>query len=308
MRHRINKANPIEQLGIDRKYNAMAIGAMSCLALLMWGLIMPSCTKGADAIEGAGDVGNNAGVDAQTIIIPSVSLGLESDAEMNITPTSQGTMGKVSAVMTVGTTNKVGYSIYVNTADVTTAMTSTDTVRQAKIETTAEARTLVELESNHWGFSLEKLSGSGEVNMNGVGTERHIAAVNEEALYYPMTLTSAKVAESTRATTLDQYALSFGAKIDTSLPAGQYANNVQVSVVANPQVIRTLSELTYMQEMSTLTCENSAEHETKQLIDSRDGKSYWVAKLRDGNCWMTQNLALDLEEGEVLTSAGVGSD
>ncbi len=32
----------------------------------------------------------------------------------------------------------------------------------------------------------------------------------------------------------------------------------------------------------------------KQLIDSRDGKSYWIAKLKDGNCWMTQNLDLDL--------------
>ena len=31
-----------------------------------------------------------------------------------------------------------------------------------------------------------------------------------------------------------------------------------------------------------------------QLIDSRDHKIYWVAKLTDDNCWMTQNLALDI--------------
>ncbi len=40
---------------------------------------------------------------------------------------------------------------------------------------------------------------------------------------------------------------------------------------------------------------------TKQLIDIRDGKEYWVAKLADGNCWMTQNLAYDLVKGKVLT-------
>ena len=33
---------------------------------------------------------------------------------------------------------------------------------------------------------------------------------------------------------------------------------------------------------------------TKQLRDNRDNKYYWVAKLADGNCWMTQNLDLDI--------------
>lgn len=32
-----------------------------------------------------------------------------------------------------------------------------------------------------------------------------------------------------------------------------------------------------------------------QLIDIRDNKTYYVTKLKDNNCWMTQNLALDLE-------------
>ena len=31
-----------------------------------------------------------------------------------------------------------------------------------------------------------------------------------------------------------------------------------------------------------------------QLVDIRDGKTYWVAKLKDRHCWMTQNLDLDL--------------
>ena len=36
------------------------------------------------------------------------------------------------------------------------------------------------------------------------------------------------------------------------------------------------------------------------LEDARDGKMYWVAKLADGNCWMTQNLDLDLVSGQAL--------
>ena len=33
------------------------------------------------------------------------------------------------------------------------------------------------------------------------------------------------------------------------------------------------------------------------------GKYYWVAKLADGKCWMTQNLDLDLSTSKALTSA-----
>ena len=53
-----------------------------------------------------------------------------------------------------------------------------------------------------------------------------------------------------------------------------------------------------MQEMTGAICEASAENETKQLLDERDGKAYWVTKLKDGNCWMTQNLDYDIKAGD----------
>ena len=62
-----------------------------------------------------------------------------------------------------------------------------------------------------------------------------------------------------------------------------------------------LMEQTYMQDMTPEGCAVSSENDTKRLIDKRDGKYYWVAKLKDGNCWMTQNLELDLTAGESLT-------
>jgi hypothetical protein len=54
-----------------------------------------------------------------------------------------------------------------------------------------------------------------------------------------------------------------------------------------------------MQEMTTAICSASEIGETKQLRDVRDGKYYWVTKLKDNNCWMTQNLDLN------LTTAGL---
>ena len=56
-----------------------------------------------------------------------------------------------------------------------------------------------------------------------------------------------------------------------------------------------------MQEMTPEICASAKENDTTRLEDVRDGKLYWVAKLADGNCWMTQNLDLDLTAGVELT-------
>ena len=57
-----------------------------------------------------------------------------------------------------------------------------------------------------------------------------------------------------------------------------------------------------MQEMTPEICAAAQENDTTRLEDARDGKMYWVAKLKDGNCWMTQNLELDLSTNTPLTS------
>ena len=54
--------------------------------------------------------------------------------------------------------------------------------------------------------------------------------------------------------------------------------------------------------MTPEICAAAQENDTTRLEDARDGKMYWVAKLKDGNCWMTQNLDFDLESGKSLTS------
>lgn len=59
---------------------------------------------------------------------------------------------------------------------------------------------------------------------------------------------------------------------------------------------------TYMQDVTVAECKSVEVEQSKQLIDKRDGKKYWVTKMADGNCWMTQNLALDLSATKPLTS------
>ncbi len=66
---------------------------------------------------------------------------------------------------------------------------------------------------------------------------------------------------------------------------------------------RKLSDITTMQQMNAKICENTTEIGTQyQLEDTRDGKKYYVAKLQDGNCWMTQNLAYG-----AVSDTGIGT-
>ena len=81
---------------------------------------------------------------------------------------------------------------------------------------------------------------------------------------------------------------------------------------------QTLHDITYMQQMTSDICYNtntpnvdatkfdldgshyldSTYIPRKNLVDSRDGKTYQVTKLADARCWMTQNLALGSNDEE----------
>lgn len=70
-----------------------------------------------------------------------------------------------------------------------------------------------------------------------------------------------------------------------------------------PYTTPTPFSIDYMQDMTPAECARVTPRQEKMLIDRRDGKKYWVAKLQDGNCWMVQNLAYDLRMDTPLTPA-----
>ena len=57
----------------------------------------------------------------------------------------------------------------------------------------------------------------------------------------------------------------------------------------------------YMQDVDKWKNELALE-ESVQAIDVRDGKKYWVTKLKDGHIWMTQNLDFDIKANTTLDS------
>ena len=71
---------------------------------------------------------------------------------------------------------------------------------------------------------------------------------------------------------------------------------------------KTIGTMTYLQDFASPVDRNSiistmTEDISYAKTDSRDNKSYYIAKLKDGHIWMTQNLDLDITAGSTaLTS------
>ncbi len=263
----IHKAN-LKLHDLDRIVGSISL---TLLIILLLVLLSPTVTNNTSALNPP----------AWTSYPASIAIALDEVVELNVTPTASGSTGAASSKVKVKTTDASSYAIYLNTLSTSTAMQNVDSTKLDAIHSTPSSATLASLEPNTWGYSI---------NSTTSGTE---------AEYHPVSEASTLVYSSTKSE--EDLELSFGAKLDTSLPAGQYANTIAVSAVASPLQVQGLLGINYMQDMTSDICKATAEHDTKQLIDSRDGKEYWVAKLADGNCWMTQNLAYDLVKGKVLT-------
>ena len=115
-------------------------------------------------------------------------------------------------------------------------------------------------------------------------------------------------------TGIDSIDFKIAAKASKTQPSGTYTEVINFTAVSNVAPMSLLDSFIAsgaeqlngyfkMQDMTHDICESvDIEGSELQLIDVRDNKVYWVAKLKDGNCWMTQNLDLDLSPGKPLTS------
>ncbi len=272
-----------------RLYNR--ISQMSCLILVLVILIIfsPSSTEDTNALTTLTTTDN------------SLSIALSPDITMQIFPESSGKIITEEGNLRVSSGFKDGYSVYVSSSS--PDMRRSDT-GNGEIKAITSDLSTQDFPINSWGYNLNSTKGE------------------KSTLYHGMTQEEVNVASRDTASA-DEYTLNLATKIDTSLPAGHYGTEFTVSVVANPLKVSTLSELTYMQDMTPEICQNTplmqsnpsvidpddasfndySQPVTKQLIDKRDNKMYWVARLADGNCWMTQNLALDLNQNQPLTAA-----
>lgn len=194
-----------------------------------------------------------------------------------LTPVSDdGASAKYSVKAMVSVKNSGGYTVYLGSSK--SELTGKNT--GATINPVTGSSSYEELPKNTWGYNAVE----GETAGDGF---QAIPANSRGDIIGENTSSNIKSDERT-------FTLSFATHIGNDKPADIYENEVTMSVVSSPLKIVGLLSIENMQDMTPEVCANSAVGDTAQLKDARDNKFYWVAKLPDSKCWMTQNLALDL--------------
>ena len=231
---------------------------------------------------------------------PVISITATPLVEMQILPTPEGKFIKRAANVSVSTNNMTGYQLLVSDKDADTSMVHSAPTLADKI-TSLSGSGVVEsaFPMNKWGLSLDN-------------TNFQAVPKVDAALTIPGT---ANVPVS-----LETKAVHFGAKIDTNIASGTYADTLTFTAVANYVPNPTFGGITKMQEMTSTICQaettpsktatnTTTEHSDDTslvpettLTDTRDNTSYIVRKLADGNCWMAQNLALSPDGNTTYTN------
>ncbi len=239
----------------------------------------------AAATEGENDISTYAAT-------PTVGISLPTSIDFaDVLPTPSGATTTATANLTITTTDSAGYSLYLYSSDGDNSLRPkiSSLANISTINATAGdvGLTLSSLKPNTWGYNLGTTTPDDTTTYFAVPTDNSTPIQTKDT--------------SDTNSANDTYTLSFGAKVDASIPSGAYSNTLIIAVVAEPPYIPAFSGITTMQEMTSTICAYAEENETTRLTDTRDGKQYWVAKLKDGNCWMTQNLDLDLSINQPLT-------
>jgi uncharacterized protein (TIGR02145 family) len=244
-------------------------------------------------------------------IIDEVNIAVPIACSMSATTTSEHTSDVINGqtVNNIGTTNlKVicndnsGYAIYaIGYTDDTYGKTVLTSSTLGSTHDIATATT-VTTGTSSWAMKLASVSGTYAPTI-----------VTDFASYHAVPQEYTRVAYHTSSTdtgtnaTGSNLTTTYRAYISPSQPAGTYVGQVKYTlvhpytapepVVCHPEGT-TIATISCMQDVSssnvTTILASMTEGQQYTLADSRDNKEYKVAKLRDGNIWMTQNLDHDI--------------
>lgn len=235
-------------------------------ALFVLGLVI----SGAIVVRGTSGMSYQSAVDVQFGLNQTLNITLSSN-DLRIEDLTPGIVGESNPIqITVNTNNASGYKL---TATVGTENNLTNNLVNPaggvfiSINGTVENFT----DGGTWGVSTDE-------GNNFFGLPVYGAA-------------GGLLNSSNGPVSDDVINFSIGAKGGAGQVMGEYSNTIQFAIVANPI-------LTYMQGLPLSQCTDVA-----QLVyDSRDGEGYYVQRLADGNCWMLDNLRLDLLNPNILSN------
>ena len=159
--------------------------------------------------------------------------------------------------ITVGTNNKTGYWISMSSSTGESDLVNIDdNTKTISTIATAGSYTSLDFPINQWGYKID--SGNYTPFVSGATIKSSNTTANGET-----------------------FKLNIASKIDYIQPSGTY--NMALNIKMLPNMIQE-----YMQDITPDMCTE----DPSVVMDKRDGQTYTIARLKDGKCWMTQNLKL----------------
>ncbi len=279
------------------------VPSVCALALLIGGIICINPTLDNSKVyaeELDFNTTNTNSTNADFGIMPtanSPAINLTIAPNTNDSTNSNVTAGEVayfSSTVTVGGSNIAQYSLSLSTPSGSSGNLVGQTNPSVMVGKVNAGTAPSNFSDNTWGYAVSNTVNTNKTAMsyspvpsgNNGGAASHLA-----------------FRTGLSGTVNDSYKLVFAAKLGSNMPVDHYRADVYISAVGNAETVAGLGftgagkTIYTMQDMTTEICRGATDTDTQhQLIDVRDSKVYWVAKLKDGNCWMTQNLDFDVTE------------
>ena len=284
-----------------RKQHILYITAITILFSLMITIDNNSHINSNNNVS-ALDYSSNVGIGFTFNPTLSISLSSNDLVIPNLVPGSMEDSNSIN--VSVATNAAYGYTLSANVGDDIhnnsnlTHTNNTDVFSSIAID--ADLASLNDSEdSNIWGYSYKDntVVSPAWSNYNGLSSFSNT-----------ILLDNSNAADSTGSINF-----KIGAKAASTQASGTYTGTINFTAVSNVAPMSLLDSFIAsgaeqlngyfkMQDMTHDICSNvDIEESELQLIDVRDNKIYWVAKLKDGNCWMTQNLDLDIDDTKTYT-------
>ncbi len=198
-----------------------------------------------------------------------------------------------SNAITVGvSTNSVGgYTLAATVGTATTGETNNNTDlnnvdddgnthKFSSLATDAAVSSLANMTAGYWGYSYSTDGSTWISDTSGTLGYSGLPLDNDDSGATGKTLIDSDDETS------ESIQFKVGASALASQTAGDYTNTINFYAIAKADPAKS------MQYIETWESELANVGDTAQAIDDRDGKTYYVARLDDGNIWMTQNLDL----------------
>ena len=243
-------------------------------------------------------VSSSASANASITVAPTIRVTLTGGDLVidNLIPGSSSDSNIITAAVT--TNAAYGYNLLATTGTSATNTNLTHSSNSSFYFTSLSSNkaTLNDFSDNTWGYSYSKdngttwISGSDGATMSGYNG---LPKDNDDNGATGITLISTDTYSATNA-----IQFKIGAKASTTQASGTYNGVVNFYAVTNPELDNTMQG--FAAGNASTTCSAMSTGDTLTLTDSRDNQEYTIGKLADNNCWLLDNLALDLTDSTVL--------